>query len=118
MLRFNPKWTYRVLPASFTPRRAGRPGGPSRYNGLEARLERERRSRQIRLGRRVRLSTRDKWVALLLFVLFLFACAAGGWLGLHFRFHEGAAKAKPFPCTRMGCTLQQVNRLTIDASNT
>lgn len=67
-----------------------RRGRVQRGTGLRARLERERLAKQYRTGKRVRLSRRDKWVLLLLCLLALLACAAGGWLGMHYRHHGDA----------------------------
>ena len=56
-------------------------------HGLAARLERERRVRDLRQGRRRRLSRLDNLIAVVLLVAVLSACASGGWLGMHYHHH-------------------------------
>ena len=92
MLRFTGNRARRTLPGTVLGLRAASQHGRRRYSGLRAQLERERRAKQLRRGKRVRLTGREKWVAVLLLLLILLACAVGGWLGMHFHHHESALR--------------------------
>ncbi len=88
MLRFTRKWARRTLPTTVFGPRAASHSGRRRCSVLRAQLERERRAKQFRRGERVRLTHRERWMAVLLLLLILLACAVGGWLGMHFHHHE------------------------------
>ncbi len=95
MHRFTGTWARRSLRRALPSRRIGDRGRVHRATGLRARLERERLTKQYRTGKRVRLSRRNKWVLFLLFLLSLLACAAGGWLGMHYHHYGDAAVTWP-----------------------
>ena len=88
MLRFTRKWARRTLPTNDYVNLSDIHISIKKNSGLRAQLERERRAKQFRRGERVRLTHRERWMAVLLLLLILLACAVGGWLGMHFHHHE------------------------------